>query len=222
MPMARARVPVDPRDVANAVKPYATTTGTRRNIEAMRAHGFGLLLTPDAPWLHNGFTIALDNGAFGAWQRGTRWQPEPWLDLLDKHGEQARWAVLPDIVHGGRESLAQSLEWLQRVRNRTALWLIAVQDGMTSKDVSPHVNQTVGLFVGGSSEWKEQTLPTWGKLAKRRGCYLHVGRVNTARRIRLCAMAGADSFDGTSATRFSKNTPRIAAAAAQGAFPWDQ
>jgi len=33
--------------------------------------------------------------------------------------------------------------------------------------------------------------------------HLHVGRVNSARRIRLCAMAGADSFDGSSASRLA-------------------
>jgi hypothetical protein len=45
--------------------------------------------------------------------------------------------------------------------------------------------------------------PVWGRLARECGAYLHVGRVNSARRISLCALAGADSFDGTSVTRFA-------------------
>jgi hypothetical protein len=43
----------------------------------------------------------------------------------------------------------------------------------------------------------------WGSLARRRNCYLHVGRVNSQRRIAICAAAGADSFDGTSVTRYA-------------------
>jgi hypothetical protein len=43
----------------------------------------------------------------------------------------------------------------------------------------------------------------WGMLAREHSAYLHIGRVNTARRIRLCADAGADSFDGTSVSRYA-------------------
>lgn len=187
----------------------------------MRDHGFGLLLTPDAYQHHEGFDIALDNGAYGAWQRGQEWNSEPWLKLLHKHGESCAWAVLPDIVSGGRTSLARSVEWFPRVKDLAPIWLIAVQDGIDVQDIKPLVGGDVGIFIGGSTEWKESTLPAWGKLAAQTKCYLHVGRVNTNRRIKLCAMAGADSFDGTSASRFAVTVPGIAAAAAQGAFKWD-
>ncbi len=49
----------------------------------------------------------------------------------------------------------------------------------------------------------------WGALARETGCYLHVGRVNTAVRIRLCSAAGADSFDGTSPSRFACTLPLL-------------
>jgi len=207
--------------MAVAVMAYATSTGTRRNIEAMRAHGISLLITPTNTKAWPGMRYAIDNGAFGAWQSGREWAARPWLDLLRQYGERAEWSVLPDIVHGGVESLALSLRYLQQVRKMAPLHLIAVQDGMTADDIRPHVGERVGIFVGGSTEWKERSLPVWGRLASETGCYLHVGRVNTNRRIKLCAMAGADSFDGTSATRFAVTVPRIAAAAAQGAFLWD-
>jgi hypothetical protein len=45
--------------------------------------------------------------------------------------------------------------------------------------------------------------------------HYHVGRVNTARRIRLCAEAGADSFDGTSVTMFSCTLPLLESARRQ-------
>jgi hypothetical protein len=43
----------------------------------------------------------------------------------------------------------------------------------------------------------------WGSLARRRHGHLHVGRVNSACRIRICAASGADSFDGSDVSRYT-------------------
>jgi len=56
---------------------------------------------------------------------------------------------------------------------------------------------------------REWSMPQWGRLAKAAGCHLHVGRVNTARRVQLCAAAGANSFDGTSVSRYSNMLPLL-------------
>lgn len=198
---------------------FATGTGTRRNLAGMRANGWGLLLTPDRPELLPGFTeIAIDNGAWGAFQRKEEWVPDKFCKLVNQYGRRAKWVVAPDIVCGGVESLARSLEWLPWLSERCTQVLIAVQDGMSAEHLVPHVSKSVGLFVGGSSDWKEETLPMWGKLARESGCYLHVGRVNSARRIRLCAMSGADSVDGTSGTRFAVTIPPLSLACAQAAL----
>ena len=202
--------------------PMATGTGTRRNLAAMRGAGWGLLLTPDRPELRDGFPqFAIDNGAWGLHQRGEQWDDRRFLDLVALHGAAAMWAVLPDIVEGGAASLDRSLWYLQQLDSAPCSWLIAVQDGMVAADLVPHVNERVGLFVGGSTEWKESSLPMWGRLSRESGCWLHVGRVNSQRRIRLCAMAGADSFDGTSVTRFAKTLPPLDNARRQGAFLFD-
>jgi len=52
-------------------------------------------------------------------------------------------------------------------------------------------------------------MQAWGDLARQMNCYLHVDRVNTARRIRLCQKAGAASFDGTSISRFATTIERL-------------
>jgi len=200
---------------------YATSSRSKRNVDEMRRYGIGLLLQPNERRLWPGFKYGIDNGAFSAWNTGKPWREAPWLRLLRDHGAGAEWAVLPDIVNGGAESLALSLRYLQQVRDMTRRHLIAVQDGMTADDIRPHVGEHVGIFVGGSTEFKEGTLPMWGRLAAEMGCYLHVGRVNTQRRIKLCAMAGADSFDGTTCSRFSYKSKIVGTAARQGAFLWD-
>lgn len=190
---------------------YASRTGTRRNLRVMREAGWRLMVEPSQigryksmrPLWDDGSdaSFAVDNGAWGSHCRGEVWDPAPFLKMVDAIGDRADWIVVPDIVEGGRASLRRSIEWLDRL---PGLRLVAVQDGLEPTDLGSLVGPSVGIFVGGSTEWKLSTLPQWGRFARERGVYLHVGRVNTRRRIRACALAGADSFDGSSVTRFAK------------------
>jgi len=191
------------------LQPYASRTGTRRNLDALRQAGWHLLISATGVWRSEGFPYALDNGAWTAHQQGTQFDGVRFLALLRRFGAGANWCVVPDIVGAGMRSLQFSLTWLPYVQRFTPLPLIAVQDGMEPNDVAPHLGKKVGIFVGGSTDWKVGTLLKWGKLAKSVGCYLHVGRVNTVKRINLCLAAGADSFDGTSVTRFAKTLPML-------------
>lgn len=153
--------------------------------------------------------FALDNGAWGAHQRAEAWDEGLFVETHAALGAQADWTVLPDIVAGGRDSLRLSESWVPRLPGRV---LLAVQDGMCVEDVRPLLSERVGIFVGGSTEWKIQTLAAWGRLGAEVGAWVHVGRVNTARRIALCGAAGAHSFDGTSVTRFAKTIHNLDAA----------
>lgn len=197
-----------PRHPAPDPRPrlYATITGTRRNLAALAREGYRLLTTPDhlsrgePPWAYG-----LDNGAWSGFDEVAFTRA---VDLL---GEMADWIVLPDIVAGGLPSLALSLSWLDRLRGVNDLLLLPVQDGMELADVEPHIGGAVGVFVGGSTAWKEATMGAWAALARRSGAYCHVGRVNTARRMAMVVEAGADSCDGTSTTRFAVTAAPLAA-----------
>lgn len=182
---------------------YASRTGTRRNLAALRAAGWRLLVSAAAPWRTEGFRYGIDNGAWSAFQSGKPFDFDAFCGCVDQLGAGADFCITPDIVGEGRQSLNLSTTWLPWVLERTRLALIAVQDGMTPDDVRPLLRLRVGLFVGGTTEWKLGTLPLWGSLARETNTYLHVGRVNTARRIRYCASVGAHSFDGTSVSRFA-------------------
>ena len=194
---------------------YASRTGTRRNLAALRGAGWRLLVSAAGCLRHEGFPYALDNGAWSAFTRGQPFDVRSFTVALRKMGPGADWTVLPDIVAGGLPSLELSLRWMRQVLDETPRALLAVQDGMTTEDVRPFLGPRVGLFVGGSTDWKIQTLPFWGGLGRELGCWVHVGRVNTCRRIRLCHCVGATSFDGTSASRFSKTLPRLDSAVRQ-------
>ena len=187
---------------------YASRTGTRRNLAALCGAGWRLLVSARGVLRHEGFPYGLDNGAWTAHQRGEPFDVAAFERAVEWGAAGADWLILPDIVGGGLDSLRFSLEWAPRLSGLCPL-LLAVQDGMTPADVAPFVGPGLGLAVGGSTRWKEQTCRQWGQLAHRTSAYLHVLRVNTARRIRICAHAGADSFDGSSVSRFAKTLPLL-------------
>jgi hypothetical protein len=49
----------------------------------------------------------------------------------------------------------------------------------------------------------------WGRFCAEREVYYHVARVNTEKRVWLAAAAGADSIDGSSATRYAVTLPML-------------
>lgn len=186
---------------------YQSRTGTARNLAAMRAVGFRLLVSAAGVWRSEGMPYALDNGAWSSFQRGESFDESRFDHALQTMGAGADWAVVPDVVAGGAESLRLSERWLARVLDACPVALIAVQDGMTAADVRGIVGPRVGIAIGGSDAWKEQALARgWFSGL---GCYLHALRVNTRRRIALASSAGCDSFDGSSGTRFALTIPDL-------------
>jgi len=144
----------------------------------------------------------LDNGAWSEHRGTASFDPAAFRELVERLGPRADFVVSPDVVGGGRESLRLSVKWLPELLQTCRRVLIPTQDGLTKRDLRPYLGPRVGLFVGGSDEHKLGTLRQWGALASSVGCWLHVGRVNSARRIEYCGIAGADSFDGSGAARF--------------------
>lgn len=193
--------------------PYASNTGTRRNLQGLRDNGWRILLTPDNPTPRQGLRHAIDNGAWGAFQKAQSFDGKAFSDLIERHGGSADFVIVPDIVAGGMESLEFSKSWLSHLSHIRHL-LLPVQDGMDVAEVGKVLQSRMGLgiFLGGTTEYKLKNMYAWGMVAHSMCCWYHVGRVNTARRIRLAAEAGADSFDGTSATMYSCTLPLLESA----------
>lgn len=185
--------------------PYVSRTGGR-NLVPIRKRGWRLLVSAKGVHRTEGLKYALDNGAWSSFQAGEPFDEGAFLDVVSKLGPGADFVVIPDIVQGGLESLAFSLDWIDDLRAlpKSVRLLVAVQDDMTAGDLRPLLDERVGIFVGGSTKWKELSLPTWAELSAERRCYLHVGRVNTMRRIHHCSAHGVDSFDGSGPALFSR------------------
>ena len=141
---------------------------------------------------HRFFPYALDNGRFVATTQNREWDEKEFLKLRDKAKEaeiQPRWVVVPDVVGNRDGTLREWDHWHPRMEEFGWKLAMAVQDGMTPDDVP----SDVVCFVGGSTEWK------WANLE--RFCaecdHVHVGRVNSEKRLWQCHRAGAASCDGT-------------------------
>jgi len=198
---------------------YASRTGTCRNLAALRAACWRLMISARGVLRTEGFRYALDNGAWTSFQRGEAFHAAAFERALARVGAGADWIVLPDIVIGGLASLRFSQAWLHKLRQRhnlrNKMFLIAVQNGMAPQHLRRLLGPRVGVFVGGDTAWKLTTMAIWARLAHAHGTICHVGRVNSARRIRLCAAAGVDSFDGSGVSRFAVALPPLDAARRQ-------
>jgi hypothetical protein len=77
-----------------------------------------------------------------------------------------------------------------------------LQDGATSETIP--WDQLQAVFLGGSTTYKEsQAARVLCEEARRRGKWVHVGRVNSARRENLIR-SFADSFDGSKYSMFAR------------------
>jgi len=195
---------------------YSCNEGSHRNMARLREAEWRILITPYHPTLHDGFRFAIDNGAWRAYQNKLPFDAAGFEGLVERLGCAADFVIVPDVVGDGKASLEFSVSWLPKLRTLKHL-LLPVQDGMTAHDVGMVLRQNVklGLFLGGTTEWKLKEMYAWGMVAHAWNRWFHVARVNSIRRVRLCAEAGADSFDGTGATRFRNNLPRLDAARRQ-------
>jgi len=200
---------------------YASRTGTARNLRSLDRAGWRLLVSATGAHRTESFRYALDNGAWTAHQQGRSFDDVAFVRLVEKLGHDADWVVAPDVVGHKDASLAQTLKWLPWCLERCPRVLVGVQDGMVPSDVSGLLSPRVGVAIGGTTDeripgklatgWKidQLTHRVWGRPCFERGAWLHCLRVNSAHRIALCAHAGVDSFDGTSASQYSVSLPRL-------------
>jgi len=197
---------------------YASNTRAPKNLAALERAGWRLFISPAERHLSKHFSMrfAVDNGAWHCYRNNLPFDHDGFSRLVEKYGPMADFVIIPDIVAGGEKSLEFSLAWLNRLRGLRLL-LLPVQDGMDPKDVGAILEQhlAMGIFLGGSTEYKLRNMYAWGMVAHAMRRYYHVGRVNSKRRVKLAKEAGADSFDGTSVSMYSVNIGKLDAARRQ-------
>jgi hypothetical protein len=191
---------------------YTAHNGGER-AEKMKDLGLGVMLhscPSKQPRPHaKDFPCALDNGAFSCWQRGFPFQADVFREaiaLAYRGGISLDFIVCPDLVARGRKSLDFSMEWAMGELKSAPRLALAVQDGMTTQDVSDRCahHHFSHIFVGGTREWKWNTAQEWIEWAHAHGMKAHIGRCGSLRNLQAAERMGADSVDATNFARFEE------------------
>jgi hypothetical protein len=152
-------------------------------------NGVASMLSTGLPW-------AVDNGAFSGFDEGR------FLSLLrrGRGADRLLFAVAPDVVADAEKTLAQWPWWSALIRSHAMPAAFVLQDGQEALEL-PDAD---AYFVGGSTDWKlgpeARALVREGRS---RGAHVHMGRVNTIRRLTYAHRIGCDSVDGSCFSRWA-------------------
>jgi hypothetical protein len=177
----------------------------------------GQLLTPLTRYKCAKGVFAIDNGAYSGFNR------DAFVSLLKREEvNQMRclFVTVPDIVASARRTL-EIWRYRHRIVKHWPLALVA-QDGM--EDLEIPWDELSAIFIGGGDPWKDSKAAVdIVKTAKTLGKHAHVGRVNTAKRFKLFADAGADTCDGSGVAMYDHMLDDIAVALERKPEPtlWD-
>lgn len=203
---------------------YFTGVSTKGVIEHLDRYPLAIMLQPDNHYERHRRTYgtwAVDNGCYALRHTLTggpddiaikktfeeRWWK--WVTRLADGTPGCAFVVAPDVVADAQATLAWSRPWLAKIRALGFPAALVAQNGLEDMDV-PWDEFDV-LFIGGTTEWKLSPMAALlVSEARQRGKEIHMGRVNSHRRITIAAQMGCDSVDGTY-LRFSptENLPKL-------------
>ena len=172
--------------------------GTSPNEPSVRvmldAHDMGLL---SQPWgsctTRAGWLWAADNGCFSM----GKWKEERWLSWLSRDHPRpgCLFATVPDVVGDHEGTMIRWRKYNNVVRDLRYPVAFVAQNGAMTNNIP--WDELDCLFIGGDDWFK--TAESTFKLAEHAreiGKWIHVGRVNSLKRLKLWR-AWADSSDGT-------------------------
>ena len=179
----------------------------RREAAALEAAGIGLIAQPGigshGPSVSLSMLLqcrcwAADNGCFAS-----RWEEDAWLAWLNGLPRAGcLFAVAPDVYPDAAATLQRSAPFLPLIRELGFPVALVAQDGAES--LALPWDDFDCLFIGGQlgahprREWKESpAAERLGWEARRRGKWVHMGRVNSLTRMERARSMGCCSVDGT-------------------------
>lgn len=136
---------------------------------------------------------AADNDCF------SDWNPVRFTRFLKRIQGQPNCLFVnaPDVVCNAKATLARFAEWQPVIASYGLPVAFTLQNGVTPCDVP--WQDISALFIGGDTRFKfSRGVKEIIQIAKRRGLWVHNGRVNSGRRINYSNHIACDSFDGLS------------------------
>lgn len=179
-------------------------SGSTSSVAAIKEHRdrLGILLTPNnrnsvETVLETGLPWAIDNGAFSGFN------PNAFMKLCLRAENQPRllWVACPDVVADAAATLQWFRDWSPALHRLKLPVAFVAQDGLTTEQTPWDGFEC--LFLGGTTEWKlSHAAEDLAHEAKDRGKLVHMGRVNSQRRMQFAQLFKCDSIDGSSASMF--------------------
>lgn len=142
-------------------------------------------------------TWAMDNDAYLAWDEGR------FRKMLESYRgiPGCRFVAVPDVIGDWGSTLRRFGAWVDLIRDLGYPVAVVLQDGANVASVPWSIIDAV--FIGGSTEFKLGVVAEQiAEEASRLGKWVHMGRVNTLKRIRHAKEIGCDSIDGTGWSMF--------------------
>lgn len=153
----------------------------------------GNALVPGRVW-------AADTGCFSCPHKYTNYMYINWL--RKKSPLLCLFATAPDVLCNHKLTVSRSLPMLLKIRAAGFKAAFVAQNGF---DGAPW-DDFDWLFIGGDTDFKlSKEVKNIVKIALRKGKRVHMGRVNSWKRIEYAHSIGCDSVDGT----FLKFGPEI-------------
>lgn len=145
----------------------------------------------------DGQVWAADNGRYAS---PGDYSDSSYIAWLEKRPDKASclFATAPDVVGNAGATLAMSAPMYRRIRAAGYRVALVAQDGLDNLREFIPWDDFDALFIGGSTDFKlSDAAHDLAAEAKRRGKWVHMGRVNSRRRMRIAEAMGCDSVDGT-------------------------
>ena len=139
--------------------------------------------------------IACDNGCFVGFDK------KKFVSMVKRGRRQAviQWVCCPDIIADARATHRLYQVWKDEIRGIPLAYVL--QDG--AEDIEIPFSDVACLFIGGTTDFKlSKTAYDIVQVGKTHGNKIHMGRVNTDKRLRIAYVFGCDSVDGTGYVRF--------------------
>lgn len=172
---------------------FATPSGPLV-LDQIRSGRLGFITSPRARnTVEPGMVWCCDNDAFSGGYVGD----DRFLSwLTTRPAATCRFVTAPDVVGDAAATLARSAPMLPRIRDLGYPVALVAQNGI--EDMAVPWSTFDVLFIGGDTAWKlGPAARAVVAEARRRGRWVHMGRVNSWRRLRYAHQIGCDSADGT-------------------------
>lgn len=168
-------------------------SGASKTVARFAGHpNLGQLITPhdgnkvrgDMPW-------AADNAAYSRWDR------VKWLRMLNKISDMnPLFVVAPDVVCDATATLKRLKVTSPMIRKRGLKVSCALQNGQEWIGVRRYLCDSI--FIGGDDDFKLGPYVRYCVTeAKKDGKWVHMGRVNSFKRLQYAREIGCDSVDGS-------------------------